>query len=100
MVALNASASFDSLTQLVLHHDRLLLLDHEPPRTYKGPELESLQLLISDLKSHLDDYATVSTGGGSDKCLHKQESPYSVDFASGLPLKMAPNAGVIFTTPV
>ena len=114
-------APFHQFAELVLHRHRLVFVHHEPPRADEYPGFQVLQLLLARLEAHLDNcvkrsqpspfqtmckpplalckvWITHREERGLGRSL--QESPKSVDFASGLPLKIMPSSGVIPMTPV
>jgi hypothetical protein len=85
---------------LVLHEDRLLLLDDESSSSHKYISLESLVLLASGLKGQMDDCRTVNNVlQSSYNTADEHESPNSVDFASALPPMIALRSRVISITP-
>ena len=44
-------------TDLILHGDRLSVLNNEPPRPYEYSKLKVPELLIASLEFHLNDYS-------------------------------------------
>lgn len=90
-------------TDFVLNHDRLILLDDETSSGHKDTCLEILIFPVAGFESQMRNCNLNQLKSPFALAVDKvgrQEFPNGVDFASGLPPRIAPSSGVISTTPV